>query len=82
MKDFMPLFLNHYDREIVKMIVEKYGYTCMEAFRKFLNSKTYKMLRDIKLEMWDFGYPAIFNMWEAEQITGSPLNSSYLRNEQ
>ena len=79
MKDFMPLFLDYYDKEIIKMIVEKYGYTYMEALKKFLNSETYRMLRDIKLEMWEFGCPAIFNMWECEQITGSPLNSSYLR---
>lgn len=82
MKEFMPQFLAHYDSEIIKMIVEKYGYTYMEAFRKFLYSETYKMLKNIEMEMWDFGYPAIFNMWESEQITGSPLNSSYLRSEQ
>lgn len=79
MKEFMALFLDYYDKEIIKMIVEKYNYSYMEALKKFLNSKTYKMLRDIELEMWDFGYPAIFDMWECEQITGTPLSSSYLR---
>lgn len=39
------------------------------------------MLSDTSLEMWDFGYPAIFNMWECEQITGDPRNSSYFREE-
>ncbi len=79
MKEFMALFLDYYDKEIIKMIVEKYNYSYMGALKKFLSSKTYKMLRNIELEMWDFGYPAIFDMWECEQITGSPLSSSYLR---
>ena len=79
MKEFMALFLDYYDKEIIKMIVEKYNYSYMEALKKFLSSKTYKMLRNIELEMWDFGYPAISDMWECEQITGSPLSSSYLR---
>lgn len=79
MKEFMALFLDYYDKEIIKMIVEKYDYTYMEALKKFLNSETYRMLKNIKLEMWEFGCPAIFDMWECEQITGSPLSSSYLR---
>lgn len=79
MTDFMAFFLEYYDKEIIKMIVEKYDYSYMKALKLFLNSETYKMLRNVNLEMWDFGYPAIFDMWECEQITGSPLNSSYLR---
>ena len=79
MKEYMSLFLDYYDKEVIKMIVEKYGYTYMEAFRKFLNSKTYKMISNIKLEMWDFGCPAIFDMWECEQKTGTPQTSSCLR---
>ena len=79
MNEYMPLFLDYYDREIITMITEKYGYSYMEALKKFLNSKTYNMLRDVELEMWEFGCPAIFEMWECEQITGSPLQSSYLR---
>ncbi len=79
MKDFMALFLDYYDREIIKMIVEKYNYSYMEALKKFLNSETYRMLRNEELEMWEFGCHAIFEMWECEQITGSPLSSSYLR---
>ncbi len=79
MNEYMPLFLDYYDKEIITMITEKYGYSYMEALKKFLNSKTYNMLRDVELEMWEFGCPAIFEMWECEQITGSPLQSSYLR---
>lgn len=51
MKEFMALFLDYYDKEIIKMIVEKYNYSYMEALKKFLSSKTYKMLRNIELEM-------------------------------
>lgn len=79
MKEVMALFLDYYDKEIIKMIVEKYDYTYMEALKKFFDSETYRMLKNVKLEMWEFGYPAIFDMWECEQITGSPLSSSYLR---
>lgn len=79
MTEYMTLFLDYYDREIIEMIVEKYDYSYMEAFKKFLNSETYKMLKNIKLEMWEFGCPAIFEMWECEQIAGTPLVSSYFR---
>ena len=71
--------LDYYDKEVVKMISEKYGFNELEALRKFLNSETYLMMSDESLEMWEFGCPAIFNMWECEQITGNPRNSSYFR---
>lgn len=77
--EIMPYILNYYDKGVIKLICEKYGFTEWEALRKFINSKTYSMLSDASLEMWDFGYPAIFNMWECEQITGDPRNSSYFR---
>lgn len=47
--------------------------------RSFIFSKTYKMLSDSELEMWDFSPFGIFDMWEAEQVTGDPRNSLYLR---
>lgn len=81
MKDYMVYFLDYYDKEIIKMIVEKYNMSFMEALRRFLYSKTYKMLKSPKLEMWDFGIPAIFDMWENENITGKPQTSIYLRGE-
>lgn len=71
--------LDYYDKEVVKMISEKYGFNELEALRKFLNSETYSMMSDESLEMWEFGCPAIFNMRECEQITGNPRNSSYFR---
>lgn len=76
--DSEELFL--YDREIVKLINEKYNISFMEAFKKFIDSKTYKMLENKELAMNYFSTLAIFDMWEAEIVTGSPLNSVYLRN--
>lgn len=61
------------------MITEKYNMEPMTSLRKFLFSKTYQMLSDPELEMWDFSPFGIFDMWESEQITGSPQNSLYLR---
>jgi hypothetical protein len=61
------------------MITEKYGIEPMMSLRKFLFSETYHMLSNIELEMWEFSPFGIFDMWECEQITGSPVNSLYLR---
>ncbi len=63
------------------MIVDKYELSFIEALRRFLYSDTYKILKNPKLEMWDFGIPAIFDMWENENITGKPRSSIYLRGE-
>jgi hypothetical protein len=78
-KDDMVLILDSYDREIVRMICNKYGYAQKEALRKFLASETYRMLRNPRLAMWDFSPAGIFDMWECEQITGNPRNSLYIR---
>jgi hypothetical protein len=37
------------------------------------------MLCNPALEMWEFSPVGIFDMWEAEQITGNPRNSLYIR---
>lgn len=79
MKDIMSDVLKHYDVEIVKLINDKYGLSYMDAFKNFVNSKTYQMLIDKNLEMYEFSYLAIFDMWENEKVTGTPLNSVYIR---
>lgn len=79
LKEDMIVMLDYYDKEIVKMICNKYGYEPKEALRKFLFSETYRMLRNPKLAMWDFSPMGIFDMWESEQITGNPRNSLYIR---
>lgn len=71
--------LDYYDEEVVKLISEKYGFSQMEALRRFLDSETYLMLADAQMQMWDFGPAGIFDMWESEKITGNPRNSLYLR---
>lgn len=79
MKSEMVFILSFYNEKVSQMIVEKYGMEPLLALRKFLFSETYRMLTDEELEMWDFSPFGIFDMWEAEQITGDPRNSLYLR---
>lgn len=71
--------LDYYDEEVVRRIVEKYGYSEREALEQFLESQTYAMLVNPSMAMWQFGPEGIFNIWESEKITGSPRNSAYLR---
>ena len=75
----LPFILSFYNGEITQMISEKYGLSPMDSLRRFLKSATYRMLRDPELEMWEFSPLGIFDMWEAEQITGDPRNSLYIR---
>lgn len=71
--------LIYYNGEISRMISEKYGIDYMPSLRKFIQSKTYQMLINPDLEMWEFSPVAIFDMWESEQVTGDPRNSLYIR---
>lgn len=79
MKKEVPFILSYYDREITSMISVKYGFGFLESLRKLFDSDTYQMLSNPELEMWEFSPAGIFDMWETEQITGSPKNSLYLR---
>lgn len=81
MQKLMSEVLCYYDREVIKMIVDKYGLTPWEAIHSFICSETHAMLEDRQCGMDEFGYPAIFNMWECEKITGNPRNSIYIRGE-
>jgi hypothetical protein len=72
-------FLDYYDKEVVNLLSEKYGFSAIASLRAFFDSETYAMLSNADLEMWDFAPAAIFDMWETEQITGNPRNSQYLR---
>ena len=78
----IPAFsLDCYNKNVIKMIMEKYGLTEMEAAREFLMSETNRMLEDADMAMWEFSARAIFDMWEVEKITGNPRNSVHLRSE-
>lgn len=79
MEQIKPVVLSYYDTEVAKLLSDKYNIEPMQAFRKFLQSDTYKMLADSELEMWEFSPNGIFDMWECEQITGTPKTSAYLR---
>ena len=71
--------LDYYDEEVVRLIIEKYGYSERDAFEQFIGSQTYRMLVNPAMEMWQFGPEGLFNIWESEKVTGSPKNSAYLR---
>ena len=79
MDNLKPYVLSYYDTEVVNKISSKYGIEAMDALRRFWKSETYQMLTDDSLEMWDFSPMGIFDMWENEQITGTPQTSLYLR---
>ncbi len=79
MKQIFKIVLKSYDVTIVNLINEKYEISYMKAFIEFVNSKTYKMLENIDLKMYEFSPLAIFDMWENEKITGTPQTSVYLK---
>ena len=72
---------DYYDRHVIQRIIEKYGMEPMEAARSFLKSKTHGMLEDAECGLWSYPERAVFDMWEAEKITGDPRNSAYIRGE-
>ena len=81
MNPMIPELYDYYDKEITELISSKYGYTPMDALRAFLQSETRAMLEDPELEMWEFSPLALFDLWEAEKVTGDPRNSAYIRSE-
>ncbi len=78
----MPYFaIDYYDRHVIQGIMDKYGLNAMDAIRQFVCSETHSMLEDADNGMWSFPAYAIFDMWEAEKITGDPRNSLFVRSE-
>ncbi len=73
--------LDYYNKCVIQRIIDKYSMEPMDATRSFLTSQTHAMLEDAEYAMWDFSERAIFDMWEAERVTGDPRNSIYLRGE-
>ena len=74
--------LDYYNKYVVRRIMDKYGMKEMDAVRAFLTSETHLMLENADMAMWEFSGRAIFDMWEAERVTGDPRNSAYLRSEE
>ena len=75
----LPYILQFYDKEVSLLISNKYGYPIMDAYRKFLFSKTCQMISNPELEMWEFSPAGIFDIWEPELVTCEPRHSLYLR---
>lgn len=82
MIDVQPEINSYYDEEIVRHIVEKYGIEPLAALASYLQSETYRMFNDPELAMLEFSPAGIFDMGEAEQVTGDPRNSLYLRRDE
>ncbi len=78
----VPYFaVDHYDRYVIGRIIEKYAIDPMEATRSFLTSRTHRMLEDAECGLWSYPDRAVFDMWEAERVTGDPRNSVWVRGE-
>ncbi|MBR5051566.1 MAG: hypothetical protein IKX75_09610 [Desulfovibrio sp.] len=75
----VPELVDSYDYEVIRLINEKYNMSFMDALRAFVSSETHRMLLDADYGFTMFGAPGIFDIWEAEMITGDPRNSSYIR---
>lgn len=73
--------LDYYDRAVISLIADKYGFTQMEALEAFVQSRTHEMLEDEEYGMTEFGAEALFEIWECEKVTGSPQKSIYMRSE-
>jgi hypothetical protein len=61
--------------------MDKYGIDERKAIDDFLGSETYKMLIDPEMELYKVSPLIIFDMWEAEKVTGDPRSSVYIRPE-
>ena len=81
MKKNVYFATDYYDRQVIGKIIDKYGMDPMDAMRKFITSETHRMLEDESYGLLSFPDRAIFDMWEAEQVTGDPRNSVYVRGE-
>ena len=71
--------LDFFDRNVISLIVQKYGLDDRAALNDFINSQTYKMLCDAETLLYASSPLILFDMWENEKITGEPRNSQYIR---
>jgi hypothetical protein len=71
--------LDFFDRNVVRLICEKYGLSEKKALRELLESETYQMLVDREQELYMMSPIVVFDMWENEKITGEPRSSQYIR---
>ncbi len=71
--------LDYYNRKILERILEKYHMDPMDAVRAYMTSETHELLEDGENGLTAYGEAAVFDMWEAEHLTGDPRNSVYLQ---
>ncbi len=64
--------------KIVQMIALGNTITVLEAIDQFYHSKTYEMLINPELYLWDFSDKEIYDVWLCEQRTGNPRASVYI----
>jgi hypothetical protein len=74
-----PRTLEFFDRQVSTLIKQHHEVDELEAVRMFLSSQTYQMLTDDAMKLWHLSPLAIYDIWESEHLTGSPLDSPYLR---
>lgn len=77
-----PSILQNFDCEVTALIAQNRGISQTEALRRFLTSKTHEMLEDDDMKLWYFSPLAVYDIWEAEEATGDPGNSLYLRGDE
>ena len=81
MKKTLYFATDYYDRQVIESIIGKYNLDPMDAAKSFIMSKTHAMLEDEEYGLLSMSAYAVFDMWEAERITGDPRNSVYVRGE-
>ncbi len=81
MKKTVYFATDYYDRQVIESIIEKYNLNPMDAAKSFIMSKTHAMLEDEEYGLLSMPAYEVFDMWEAERITGDPRNSVYVRGE-
>ncbi len=79
MKRVNANILEFLDQWVTREIVRKYGLSEREALERLMFSKTYQMLVDYETGVYLMSPKIIFDMWECEQITADPRNSTYIR---
>jgi hypothetical protein len=70
-----------FDHWVVPMISERYKFDEEQALRMFINSQTYKLLEDEDTKLFRESPLVIFDLYKAEQETGDPRNSLYIKND-
>jgi hypothetical protein len=73
-------YLYFFDRWVIPMIVDKYQLDEENALRLFIHSQTYQLLSDDTTKLFRESPLFIFDLFKAEQETGNPRNSSYIKN--